>query len=263
MRFRVRHLARYRYDAPVALGPHVVRLTPRAGAGMSHGIRVTPEPAFRRDEVDLHGNRITRLGFEGLTNALVIESRFELETRGVPAASGEAARAETYLKKGADAPGIAATAARLRALAGPDPEAFAESLAATLHAAIRHDPDDTAPLRAPGDTLARGRGSRRDIAGLFVELSRRAGLPARFVSGYWAESVHPASPRSLHSWPEVRLAEGGWQGFDPTLGTRAGEGHVALAAAPDLSGTVPITGSTYGAGIPVSTDFELTILTPG
>ncbi len=263
MRFRVRHLSRYHYDAPVALGPHVLRLTPRTGAGVAHGIRVSPEPAFRLDETDLHGNRITRLGFEGATTELVVESRFELETRGAARPSETTVRPECCLQSDGDDPGIAATADRLRALAGPNPDAFAESLAATLHAAIAHDPDDTAPVRRPGETLARGQGSRRDIAALFVALSRRAGLAARFVSGYWAESVDPTSRRALHAWAEVLLPGQGWQGFDPTLGARTGEGHVALAAAPEPAGTLPVTGSTFGNGILVSAAFAVDILTSG
>ena len=242
MRFRVRHLVRYRNDAPVALGPHVLRLTPRGAAGMSHGIRVSPKPAFRLDETDAHGNRVTRLGFAGATATLEIEPRFELETHDLVRPNGANAHPERYLLPGAAEAGVAATAERLRALAGPDPVAFADSLAAILQSAIAVDPNDTAALRSPGETLARGRGSARDIAALFVELSRRAGLPARFVTGYWAESANPAAARGARSWPEVLLPDLGWQGYDPTRGTRTGEGHVAVAAAPDLAGTMPVTG---------------------
>ena len=84
MRFRVRHQFRYRYDAPVALGPYLLRLTPRGAVDMAHGIRVTPEPNYRRDETDHHGNLVTRLGFRGATSALEIEARFELETGKQP-----------------------------------------------------------------------------------------------------------------------------------------------------------------------------------
>lgn len=263
MRFRVRHLVRYRYDAPVALGPHVLRLTPRGADGMSHGIRVTPKPAFRLDETDAHGNRVTRLGFTGATPTLEIEARFELETHDLARPNGAGVHPERYLLPGAADASVAATAARLRALAGPDPVAFADSLAKTLQSAIGFDAEDAAPLRGPGETLARGRGSARDIAALFVELSRRAGLPARFVTGYWAENADPATARGARSWPEVLLPDVGWQGYDPTRGTRTGAGHVAVAAGPDLAGTMPVTGSTYGAGIRVSTDVELNVMTRG
>lgn len=261
MRFRVRHLISYRYDAPVALGPHVLRLTPRGAGDGTSDIRVTPEPAFRLDETDIHGNRVTRLGFAGATPSLAIETRFEVESRALAPPTGEGVQPERYLRPGAANAGVAATAERLRRLAGADPTAFAESLTSTLHAAITYDPEDLAPLRSPGDTLVRGRGSARDITALFVDLSRRAGLPARFVTGYWAESADPAAPHGARCWPEVLLPGVGWRGYDPMLGTRTGEGHVAAAAAPELSGTMPVTGSTFGAGIRVSTDVELQVMT--
>ena len=263
MRFRVRHQFRYRYDAPVALGPYLLRLTPRGAVDMAHGIRVTPEPNYRRDETDHHGNLVTRLGFRGATSALEIEARFELETGKVrpPGDVSEGARLDRYLQPGVADAGVAATADRLRALARTDPVSFTEHLAAILQSSITHDSEDIAPLRSPGETLTRGRGSGRDIAALYVDLTRRAGLPARFVSGYWAESVSPASRRGARTWAEVLLPGRGWQGVDPTLGAWTGAGHVAVAAAPDLVGTMPVAGSTFGAGIRLSAEFELNVMT--
>ena len=263
MQFRVRHVFRYRYDAPVALGPYVLRLTPRgAPAEMAHGIRVSPEPVFRRDDDDLHGNRVTRLGFAGATARLEIEARFELDTDRLqpPGAGGPLAR---YQQPGAADASVTATADRLRALAERDPAGFAESLAAILHGSVACDASDTAPLRSPGETLARGRGSLRDIPALYVDLTRRAGLPARFVTGYWAEGAGAGAARGGRSWPEVYLPGTGWRGYDPALGTAVGPGHVPIAAAPDLAGTLPIVGSTYGAAIRVSAAFDLNIMTRG
>lgn len=260
MRFRVRHLARYRYDAPIALGPHVLRLTPRGAEGMAHGIRVTPEPASRTEETDRNGNRVSRLTFAGKTNRLEIEARFELDTARIARDRSPPGPA-TSLALADVSPAVAQTAARLSALAGRDPAGFAESLAATLYGSVTLDRADTSPLRTPGDTLARGRGSARDIAALYVDLSRRAGLPARFVAGYWAESVSASAPRGAHFWPEVFVEGQGWLGFDPTTGGPAGENHLPMAAAADLAGTRPVMGSTYGAAIPVRAEFELNVLT--
>jgi len=183
MRLRVRHLIRNRYAAPVALGPHVLRMTPRGAPEGACTLRITPEPDLRHDETDAHGNSVSRLGFAGATSSLVIEARLELETGDIRPPGAETGDPGRYLALGDDEPGVARTAERLRALAGNDPAAFAESLAATLNGIVSHDRGETGPLRSPGDTLARGRGTARDMAALFVELSRRAGLPARFVTG--------------------------------------------------------------------------------
>lgn len=260
MRFRVRHLARYRYDAPVALGPHLLRLTPRGAGGLAHGIRVTPEPATRTEETDRNGNRVTRLTFAGKSNRLEIETRFELDTRRLTRDATAPDPAATVALAQVT-PAVAQTAARLGSLAARDPAGFAESLAATLCGSLTLDRADSGPLRAPGDTLARGRGSARDMAALFVDLTRRAGLPARFVAGYWAESISPAAERGAHFWAEVFVEGQGWIGFDPTTGGVAAQNHVPMAAAADLAATRPIMGSTFGAAIPCRTGFELNVLT--
>jgi len=257
MRFRVRHLTRYRYDAPVALGPHVLRLTPRAGTGLTHDLRVSPEPWSRTDETDAHGNRITRVAFDGETRELTIDSRFTLDTRG--ALAPLSAASDRYLQPGPADPAVAAFADRLRAEAGPDLAAFAKRLTTTLFETIDHDIRDAGAARPPGETLALGHGACRDIAVLFVDTCRIAGLPARFVSGYQATSSRPTPRRYLHAWPEVLLPGRGWQGYDPTRGIAVSETHVALAAAPDQAGTMPVEGSYFGAPVGSSLEFDLEI----
>ncbi len=251
MQVRVRHLLRLHYDAPVVLGPHLLRLTPRGAARMAHDIRVLPEPAFRADTTDTQGNATTCIGFSGqTTRTLEIEMRFELNTRGLrlpPAPPEAGGAAEQYLVRGEADAGLTAAARRMRALAGSDPRGFAASLCTMLHESIAPEPDEALPLKAPGETLASARGTTRDIARLYVDLARRAGLPARFVSGYWAAGPDPAAARGARLWAEVLLPEIGWRGFDPGLGQRAGAGHVALAAARELSATLPVQGSTFAS----------------
>jgi len=257
MRFTVRHLTRYAYSAPVTLGAHLLRLTPRAGVGLDHDFAITPAPVRRIDERDAHGNAVTRLDFAGETRVLEIESRFTLETTGagVPADAGRAA----YLALGLPDPEVAAFAALIGDESGGAPAAFAEHLNATLFSTIRHDIRDTGAARPAGTTLALGEGACRDIAVLFVETCRLAGLPARFVSGYQAESSRPTDRRYMHAWPEVWLEDRGWQGYDPTRGVAVAEAHVALAAAPDQAGTMPVEGAFYGTGVSSDLAFELDI----
>ncbi len=87
MRFSVCHETHYRYSAPVALAAHVLRLAPRADGAVlqMHRLTVDPVPSVWQDLTDRYGNSITRLEFEGLSDHLRIESRFDLETRPSPA----------------------------------------------------------------------------------------------------------------------------------------------------------------------------------
>jgi transglutaminase-like putative cysteine protease len=79
---------------------------------------------------------------------------------------------------------------------------------------------------------------------VFLAACRAQGLAARFVSGYQARSKRV--DRHMHAWPEVYLPGGGWRGFDPTWGLAIADAHVALAAAPEPAGTMPVEGSFTG-----------------
>ena len=70
------HKTHYRYDRPVTLSPHVVRLRPAPHCRtqiLSYSLRVTPEKHFINWQQDPHGNYLARLVFPETARELLVE----------------------------------------------------------------------------------------------------------------------------------------------------------------------------------------------
>src|SRR5271166_1745760 len=76
IRAAVCHLTHYRYDRPVSLGPHVIRLRPAPHSRtrvISHSLKVTPGEHFVNHQQDPYGNWLSRFVFPELVRELKIE----------------------------------------------------------------------------------------------------------------------------------------------------------------------------------------------
>jgi transglutaminase-like putative cysteine protease len=278
MRFVVRHETLYRYSAPVVLAPHLLRLTPRSEHLLrERALRLRPEPLELRDETDEHGNIVTHVTFSHhATRELHIESCFSVDT-ATPLGGGVTLGPEPLPWAGplvaelapyratqvAVDPAVAAFARGVAAEVAQEPLAFLAALCATIHARGDKHVRPTGEAQAARETLATWRGACRDFTVLFLAAARSLGMPARFCSGYQAAAETPDGGRYLHAWPEVFVPGSGWRGWDPTHGIEVGAGHVALCAAPEQAGTMPVHGGFYfeGASVTSTLDFDLRIMT--
>ena len=118
--------------------------------------------------------------------------------------------------------------------------------------------------QTPVETLARGRGSCRDFAVLFVDAVRSLGFGARIVSGYLydpdRDAVGSAGAGSTHAWAEVYVPGAGWIMFDPTNRSVGGFNLIPVAVARHIRQTMPVSGSFVGDAAAFETlDVKVTV----
>lgn len=265
MRYTIRHLTRYRYQQPVTLQSHTLRLRPRSD-GAQHLTRftleVTPTPQQQTPIVDTDGNSTIGLWFapdpveqlEIITTAEVTTCRpnaFDYlaepwaTTLPIDYPTTRRAALLPYLDSASSpiAPGVIELAHTISHQVEGNIGFFLTALASHIYKTCEYTVRPTGNPWPAGVTLAQKLGSCRDFAVVFMEACRAVGLAARFVSGY--EEGDPAHPnRDLHAWAEVYVPGGGWRGFDPTHGLAVSDRHIALVASPFPAQTLPVSGTT-------------------
>ena len=276
-RATLHHVTHYRYDRPVQLGPHLVRLRP-APHGRSrilwYAMTVEPADAHVHWHQDPYANYQARLLFPqrtpefkvtvDLTVELAPFNPFEFFVE--PGAALFPFRYEAPLASDlaayrvADPAGPQLQAYLDRIDRSPQPSvAFLVDLNRRLRADVQYLRRSEPGVQTPEETLARGSGSCRDSSWLLVQLLRHLGLAARFVSGYLIElSPGAETGNELHAWCEVYLPGAGWLGLDSTSGLVASEGHIPLACAPGPASAAPIEGLLERAGVEFTHDMKVT-----
>jgi transglutaminase-like putative cysteine protease len=104
------------------------------------------------------------------------------------------------------------------------------------------------------EVVAAGKGVCQDYAHLALAMYRVAGIPARYVSGYfYAEDqsvgVAPETAEigvQTHAWVEVLVPGWGWWGIDPTNSTAVSSRHAKIGHGRDYDDVMPLRGTYHG-----------------
>jgi transglutaminase-like putative cysteine protease len=265
-RLKIVHRTRYEFPASVRLGPHRLLLRPREGheVHIESSLLETSPPATLHWLRDIYDNSVAIASFDVPTTQLMIDSEVIVQHFDVAPLDFLVAEEAVNYPFRYDPDTAAVLRPYLVDVDEPvEHEALRSWLAQRWHAGeqvqtytllqrLCRDIQQTLTYQAreyPGvqsaaETLARGAGSCRDFASLFMLAARCLGLAARFVSGY-LNAPHIGSG-ATHAWAEVYLPGAGWKGFDPTLAEMAGSKHIAVAVARRPDVVSPVAGTFYG-----------------
>jgi transglutaminase-like putative cysteine protease len=144
---------------------------------------------------------------------------------------------------------------------GEDRLAFVKRLNQAIHREIDYAGREVEGVQAPADTVRRGAGACRDVAWLMIEVLRRWGYAARFVSGYlYSPGGELAGAGATHAWCEVFFSGLGWIEFDPTNGIAESPDLIRVASTRTPAEAAPMRGTTMGPAqstLSVSVDVRL------
>ena len=253
MRLSVRHSTRYRFAEPVVHALQRLRLTPKETQGQSIiEWNITYENAhFELEYDDQHFNHTTLIAVEPGASVVTVNCEGLVDTEDKAGVIGKhsghlplwAFCGQTKLTR----PGPVSKALLDGIdLEGADPLPQLHELSRKIAESVEYRTGETGVTTTGEEAAERGRGVCQDHAHIFIGLSRLAGIPARYVSGYLMMNDR-VEQHATHAWAEAHIEGLGWVGFDISNGISPDPRYVRVATGLDYRDAAPITGISFGS----------------
>ncbi len=273
VRYRVRHVTRFRYRHPVRRCTMYLCLQPvESSRQRLLRFRVdTAPPARVNTDTDPFGNvrHILTLHRDHEQLEVVSDSDVAVRRPALPPDSMGPGAWDEVRAAGNDprwwdftaggpltrpTPSLTRFVAELGLAPGDDPLSDLVALSSALNDAFEYTPGATSVDSPIDDVLEKRKGVCQDFTHVLVAIARLWGMPTRYVSGYlYIDSSGPDVDRSAfraasHAWAEALLPGLGWIGVDPTNRTITDERYVRVAVGRDYRDVPPTRGVIKGGG---------------
>jgi transglutaminase-like putative cysteine protease len=267
MIYQIQHITRLRYSEGISESVMEVYMQPRTESNQRClRFKVTTFPSARvQSYPDYLGNLVHFFTIPGMHTQLTIyaESLVEiLPPSPLPdalsvaewSALDNATTQQDFFdmlmptERVSFSPSLVAFAQELGIERRTDPLSVLRQLNTAIHQAFVYQPDST-EVDSPIDVaISTRRGVCQDFTHIMLALTRRLGIPSRYVSGYlfYQKESDRQTPDESHAWVEAWLPSTGWIGFDPTNNVMAGERHIRVAIGRDYTDVPPNKGVFKG-----------------
>jgi transglutaminase-like putative cysteine protease len=259
MLFSILHKTELSYDDRISESVIELRVAPPSNAHQSlRGFGLAVGPAAQIFEhLDWLGNRVHQFSVLEPHDRIVIVSHGAVETHPEPIDLAEpcAGRAELsdpqlreFLRFGGpvvDDPRLKGIEERLGlASSAADARSVVRAVGERLSGVLAYKKGCTKSTDGVAEVLAAGGGVCQDFSHVAIAILRRAGVPARYVSGYLHRAELPVL--ETHAWIEAFVPGCGWVGVDPTHASLVGAQHVVIAVGRSFADVPPNRGTFRG-----------------
>jgi transglutaminase-like putative cysteine protease len=262
-RLRVQHQTRYTYSGTVSASYNEARMSPRTEARqqvLESRLDIGPQ-GWRHDYDDYWGTAVTAFETHLPHQELTVTATTVADVAEIgepPHTDWERLRserirdtfAESLTPTGRSAPPEELSALAAERVAGREPHQAAQDVCALVSESMQYSTGSTGVLTLASEAWSARRGVCQDFAHLAVGALRSVGIPARYVSGYFAPrreaEIGEAVLGESHAW--IEWWSGGWYGWDPTNNHPASSRHLVVGRGRDYGDVPPLKGIVAGSG---------------
>ncbi|WP_299286213.1 transglutaminase family protein [uncultured Mucilaginibacter sp.] len=264
-KFNITHITRYLYQEPINDSANQIMLYPiedEQQQVLSQHLKITDDPLVETYR-DYYDNKVGTFTNPGVHSALIIDSEIEVITHShnMPEDSAPALEQWEVLNQlKYQVPYInfllpqpfksqleVVQVINQEKAREQTPLQLAKALSNFIYTNFEYKAGVTTVETTIDEAWELKSGVCQDFAHLLLVMTRLAGIPARYVSGYICPNKNGMRGEgATHAWVEAYIPYFGWQGLDPTNNILVDDKHVRLAVGRNFSDCSPVKGTYKG-----------------